>query len=150
MQWSARERVKGSLHWGIPHVSAFFPRILLSKDTVLKGTFFPAKHFQNFVFFFRTKKLLPIIYIIPWSIFQKTGPLKALPLCKGIFRSYCIYITSILITIRGQGSRKLKISVKYSKNSYSTVKVHSALFVGLNLFDYLFISYYSSSILNSC
>ena len=56
---------------------------------VLKGDFFPAKHFQILLFLFRTKKSLSKIYIIPWRIFFKlTSPLRALWtnfffLCRG-------------------------------------------------------------------
>ena len=44
-----------------------FSRMLLSKDMVPKWAFFPAKHFQNYFFFLRTKnrfqKYMPYIYI---------------------------------------------------------------------------------------
>ena len=59
------------------YLLAFFSRLLLSRDMVPKGAFFPAKHFQIYVFFFRTKKLLSKMYIIPWRIFQNlSGPLN--------------------------------------------------------------------------
>ena len=66
-----------------------FFRMLLSKDMVVKGHFFPTKHSQ-ICFLFLDKKSSSKIYIIPWRIFQNlTHPLKALWDPILIFFSLC-------------------------------------------------------------
>ena len=64
--------------------------MLLSRNIVLKGTFFPAKHFHIYVFF-EDKKLLLKIYTIPWSILSKFNP----PFKSTVIGEMCHYADQI-------------------------------------------------------
>ena len=71
----------------------FFPRIILSKAMVLKGDFFPAKHFQIHLFLFRTKKSLSKIY----KGGQKAWHLVRRQLVVTLFGRLCILKSNSLI-----------------------------------------------------
>ena len=73
----------------------FFSRMLLSKDMVVKGAFFPNKHFQIYVFFFRTKNWLQKYISYPWG-FSKIWP-TLLKHCEKK-KSFVFFVTRFALT----------------------------------------------------
>ena len=61
---------------------SFFPRMLLSKDMVLKGAFFPANNFQIFVFFLGQKIAFKNIYHTLEDFSKFDRPFKSTVWCN--------------------------------------------------------------------